>query len=298
MLDPTAPDSTGIDDSEPVSRHFVSQGLRLHYLDWGNADAPTLILVHGNRDHARSWDWTARALRDRFHVVALDLRGHGDSAWSPDGCYLLAYHVIDLVELVEALGSPRVSIVAHSFGGGVASRYAAMFPDRIDRLAIVDGFGPSPDIYAKWAEAGPVDRTRDWIAERRDPKFARPRRLATVDDAAARMAAANARLSHGQAHHLARHGVRLHDDGYGWKYDPQVGMFAPEDFALDPTAFWRAIEAETLICYGTESWSSDPVADGRAAHFRHRHIVAIDQAGHWPHHDQLDIFVTALRNFF
>ena len=70
------------DEFQPVSRVFTSQGLDLHYLDWGNDGAPLLLLLHGSRDHARSWDWTARALRHQWHVIAPDLRGHGTESWS------------------------------------------------------------------------------------------------------------------------------------------------------------------------------------------------------------------------
>lgn len=69
----------------PTSNHFVSQRLRLNYVDWGNAEAPTLILQHGGRDHCRSWDWVAEELRRDWHVICPDLRGHGDSEWSPEG---------------------------------------------------------------------------------------------------------------------------------------------------------------------------------------------------------------------
>src|SRR3546814_8208078 len=67
--------------SGPVSRFYVSQRLRLHYVDWGNEDKPPLLLVHGGRDHCRNWDWVAQSLRDRYHIIAPDLRGHGDSPW-------------------------------------------------------------------------------------------------------------------------------------------------------------------------------------------------------------------------
>jgi pimeloyl-ACP methyl ester carboxylesterase len=69
----------------PTSNTFISQRLRLHYVDWGNPDAPPLILQHGGRDHCRSWDWVAEELCKDWHVICPDLRGHGDSAWSPEG---------------------------------------------------------------------------------------------------------------------------------------------------------------------------------------------------------------------
>ena len=74
----------------PTSHSYYSQRLRLHYVDWGNAGKPPLLLVHGGRDHCRNWDWTAEVLRDDWHIIAPDLRGHGDSQWSPDGSYTMA----------------------------------------------------------------------------------------------------------------------------------------------------------------------------------------------------------------
>src|SRR3546814_2515031 len=65
--------------SGPISNSFISQRLKLHYVDWGNESAPPLLLVHGGRDHCRSWDWVAERLADRYHIIAPDLRGHGDS---------------------------------------------------------------------------------------------------------------------------------------------------------------------------------------------------------------------------
>lgn len=286
------------EDFEPASRTYTSQGLDLHYLDWGNEGAPTLLLVHGSRDHARSWDATARALRDDWHVLAADLRGHGDSAWSPDGAYLLLYHILDLAELLETLGGGPIVLVAHSLGGSVASRFAGIAPERVDRLVLVDGLGPSPDAVDAWAKAGPVGRMRTWIGQRRHAAAAAPpRRFATIEEGAARMRATNPRLSDAQALHLARHGMRAHADGYAWKFDPRAGIFAPEDFAIDGAHFWREVRAPTLICHPTESWNEDPARDGRAAHFADHRIVKFEGAGHWLHHDQFEAFVAALRDF-
>lgn len=282
---------------EPTSHSYVSQGLKLHCLDWGNAGAPLLILLHGTSDHARSWDRTALALRDKWHVVAPDLRGHGDSAWSPDGAYLVPYHVLDLTELLARFGEEPMTIVAHSFGAGIGSRFAALFPDRIRKIVMIDGFGPSPDDYANWAKAGPVKRLHNWINQRRDPKHDKPRRFATIEDAAARLAVGNPRLSPEQAYHLAAHGVRLHPDGYGWKFDPRVSMFTPEDFSVQLTDFWSEIPAPALLCYGANSWTPDPEANGLAASLRDRRTIRIENAGHWPHHDQFDTFTATLLDF-
>lgn len=287
--------ATADDAYEPTLRSCPSQGLTVRYLDWGDAAAPVLLLVHGMRDHARSWDWTARALRHDWRVIAVDLRGHGDSDWSPDGGYLGSYHLLDLASLIEHLGCEQATIVAHSFGGNVAARYAAAFPERVRKLVLVDGMGPSQQARDEWARQGPVARTRDWIAKRRASP---PRRLESLDEATQRMAAANPHLSPVQARHLATHGVRAHPDGgYTWKYDPLVSVFPPEEFTLDNTAIWPQIAAPTLICYGPESWTSNPLTDGRIACFRDQRTAIFEGAGHWLHHDQPDAFLAALREF-
>lgn len=287
--------STPTDVFEPVSRTCDSQGLKLHYLDWGNEGAPVLLLVHGMRDHARSWDWTAQALRHDWRVIAVDLRGHGDSDWSPDGGYLGSYHLLDLVNLIDHLGCEQLTIVAHSFGGAVSAHYAASFPERVRKLVLVDGMGPSPQAREGWDKEGPVRRTRDWIAKRRGTP---PRRLQSLDEATQRMAAANPHLSSEQARHLAVHGVRPHaDGGFIWKYDPLVSVFPVEEFTVDLSLVWREIAAPTLICYGPESWTSNPLTDGRTAHFRDPRTVIFEGAGHWLHHDAFDAFTAALRDF-
>lgn len=284
-------------DIEPVSKTYVSQGLKLHYLDWGNLGAPILIFLHGMHDHARSWDQVARAMRDDWHVIAPDLRGHGDSEWSPDGAYLTPYYFADFERLVATLGSDTVTIVAHSLGGNPATRFAALYPERVRKLVLVDAMGPTAPAIERWNEQGIVNRMREWLEKRRELAGRPPRRLASIDEAVARMAKANKHLSEELVHHLAIHGVRQHADGYGWKYDPLAGVFAPEDFAVDLAEYWREITAPTLICWGPESWTTNPAADGRAAHFRNHQNLAFEKAGHWIHHDQTEKFVAALKEF-
>lgn len=281
---------------EPTAKTFSSQGLTLSYLDWGNENAPTLVLLHGIRDHARSWDWVAQALRQNWRVVALDLRGHGDSEWSPDGAYLTPYHLLDFINLIAALECETVSIVAHSFGGNPAVRYAALYPDRVDQLVLVDAMGPTAPVIERWDELGPLKRTRDWL-EKQQTAGTALRRLATIDEAIERMAKANPHLTAEQAHHLAVHGVRQFEDGYRWKYDPRLGNFLPEDFAVHLSAYWREITAPTLICWGAQSWTTNPATDGASDQFQHAQNATFEQAGHWIHHDRFDAFMDVLTEF-
>src|SRR5262249_13812881 len=114
----------------PTSHTYISQRLRLHYFDWGNTDAPPLVLGHGGRDHARSWDWVAERLRDRWHIIAPDLRGHGDSQWSQDGGYAMPGLIYDLAQLIHQRQLAPVSLIGHSLGGNIATRYAGIYPDK------------------------------------------------------------------------------------------------------------------------------------------------------------------------
>jgi len=107
---------------ETTSLSFFSQRLRLHYLDWVYPTAPPLLLVHGTRDHAHSWDWTARRLQDRYHVIAPDLRGHGDSQWSNGSVYSPSEFVYDLSQLIHQQHLAPVRIVAHSLGALISLR--------------------------------------------------------------------------------------------------------------------------------------------------------------------------------
>ncbi|MBI1187029.1 MAG: alpha/beta fold hydrolase, partial [Alphaproteobacteria bacterium] len=197
----------------PASHTFISQRLRLHYVEWGAPEAPPLLLVHGGRDHCRSWDWTAEAFRRDWRVIAVDLRGHGDSAWSPDGDYSMLAYVYDLAQLVHQLKLAPVSIVAHSLGGNIALRYSGLYPENVKKIVAIEGLGPSPRLIAERDAAPFRDRWRAWIDERRAAAARLPKRYATIEDALARMKSENNYLSDAQARHLTVHGVIQNEDG-------------------------------------------------------------------------------------
>jgi pimeloyl-ACP methyl ester carboxylesterase len=283
----------------PTSRSFFSQRLRLHYADWGNDGAPLLLLVHGGRDHCRSWDWVAERLRDRWHVIAPDLRGHGDSQWSAEGTYPIGNLVYDLAQLIHQLDADPVTIVAHSLGGNVAIRFTGLYPAKVRRLVAIEGLGPSPAQQAERALVPMAERLRGWIADKRAAAGRLPRRYASLDDAYRRMRDENAYLSEAQARHLTIHGVNRNEDGtWSWKFDPHLNVWPVEDLPqAELEALWGAITCPTLLLYGADSWASNPARDGRARHFPAAQVVEYEQAAHCLHHDQLDRFVADLDRF-
>ncbi len=284
----------------PTSHFFVSQRLRLHYADWGNAGAPLLILLHGGLDHCRSWDWAARALRRDWHVVAPDLRGHGDSAWSPDGHYGFSAYVYDLGQLIAQFSPAAVTVVAHSLGGNIALRYTALHPGAVRRLVAIEGLGPPPRLLAERAARPIGERWRAWEEEMRALSGRTARRYPSIEQAVARMQSENQRLSVEQARHLTVHGMLRNEDGsYSWKFDNYVRLFTPVADLSDPEihALWAGIDCPVLLAWGRQSWASNPLEDGRAEHFRDARVAAFDDAGHWLHHDRLEAFLTELRGF-
>ena len=279
----------------PQARYHQSQGLRLHYTDWGNASAPPLLLVHGGLDHSRSWDQVARALQTHFHVIAPDLRGHGDSEWAIGSSYSLADHVYDLTCLVKAEGLEKVAVVGHSMGGMVSLTYAGAFPEKVSRLAVLDGVTNFPARRVKPIEL----RIADWVGDLDKTAQRKTQRYGSVSDGADRMLGRNARLTREQAMHLATHALKPDaDGGYSWKFDPYLRARAPYRLSLeDNIALWSRIACPTLLVAGGESFLPDPETAGVLGHFQQAELVKIEGAGHWVQHDKPVEVIDALKAF-
>jgi pimeloyl-ACP methyl ester carboxylesterase len=292
MPPPSAPVLSG-----PTSRTYVSQRLRIHYADWGNPQAPPLILLHGGRDHCRSWDRVAAQLADRYHVIAPDLRGHGDSAWADGSTYMIPGYLYDLAQLIHQQALAPVTLIAHSLGGNVATRYAGLYPENVARLVAIEGLGwiHNPERAGKPIE----ERMRKWVEDSRELAALPPRRYKSVEEAVARMKEANPKFGDDLACHLTIHGLAQNEDGtYCWKFDPYVRPFAPYDMSRSEIEhLWGRIACPVLLMWGTQSWHTDPEKDGRAGHFRNVRVAAFEGAGHWVHHDQPERFMAELEAF-
>lgn len=280
----------------PTSHSFFSQRLRLHYLDYGHADAPLLVLVHGGRDHARSWDFVAAALRHHYHVVAPDLRGHGDSAWAVGSQYAMPDYLLDLHQLLRHIGVQPVVLVGHSLGGAVVLQYAGTYPDRVSSVVAIEGLGPPPSMTV---EKPVEERLDEWIRTMELLATRRPRRYGSLAEAEARMRDANPRLSAEMASHLTVHGtMRMEDGTYAWKFDNYVRAWGPNRYDREAVQrLWARISCPVLLARGRESWARNPVEDGRAAYFPDYRYVEFEGAGHWVHHDRLERFLSELETF-
>ena len=147
-------------------RYVETNGIRLHYLDHGGGE-PTLVLAPGLSANAHSFDGLMRAgLGDVAHVLALDLRGRGESAAPPSG-YAMEDHARDVIGLLDALELDRVVMGGHSFGGLLTYWLAANHPERVERCVVLDApagvsrtimeqiepsLGRLGHVYASWGE--------------------------------------------------------------------------------------------------------------------------------------------------
>ena len=283
----------------PTSHTYYSQRLRLHYVDWGNEGAPPLLLVHGGRDHCRNWDWVARALRKDYHIIAPDLRGHGDSQWMIGGSYPLMDFVYDIAQLVHQTSLAPINIVSHSLGGMISLHYTGVYPENVRRIVAIEGLGMSPKMLAERAAKPVEERVDGWVGALRKLSGRSPRRYPSIEDAFRRMQDENPHLSPDQARHLTVHGVSQNEDGtFSWKFDNYVRAFAPYQMQeADTQALWSRITCPTLLIRGTESWASDPAADGRLKFFSNARLEAVEGAGHWVHHDRLEQFLGLVKPF-
>jgi len=281
---------------KPTSHSYFSQRLRLHYLDWGNTEAPHMLLVHGVNDHCHTWDWFAARFLDDYHIVAPDLRGHGDSEWVRGSSYHHVDYVYDLAQLVRQTALQPAVVIGHSMGGTLAALYAGLYPERVSALIVLEGIGLWPGMPQDVTSG---ERIRAWIDNTRQLAGRIPKRYPTLEDAYARMRAANAHLNDEQARLLTVHGSNQNEDGtYTWKYDNYTHAFpayrVPD---AETTSIWGAIDCPTLIVNAAEGFDHRIGQNGTLGYFQHGRLIDVAQAGHWVHHDQLEEVSVATRNF-
>ena len=229
---------------QPKSMRMSVNGLDLHYLDWGNVGAPPVVCVHGYTSSAEPFNALARHFHDRFHIVAPDVRGHGESAWSPDGAYQYRDQVADLAGLVDQLGLARFTLIGTSMGGIIAMAFAAAHAARLVGLVIND---IGPDV-----EEG-SQRITQMVG-------GRPDGFATLEDAMAyrrEISPVTASRPMSDQREVALGVLRQRADGrWVWKMDPayirqRVQHGAPPRPALWPVL--KSLPCPTLVVWGTES---------------------------------------------
>ncbi len=220
-----------------TSRNVEIGGLKFHYTDWGG-DGPPLVMLHGLTGHARTWDHTAAALSERYRVLALDQRGHGDSDWAPQ--YGLAPMAQDVLGFLDALELAEVTLIGLSMGGLVSFVFAAAHPDRVTRMVIMD---IGPEIARAGARNVASSLAANDVFESEDEAFAQAR-------------TANPRPTDATLRHRVSHNLRPLPDGtLTFKYDKALrSPGALFDHTQDELwAAWRAVSCPVLLVRGDDS---------------------------------------------
>ena len=263
------------DELAPAERRFDTGELELGYLDWGPSHAPPVILLHGFAQNAHSWDYTALALGQKYRVISLDARGHGDSDWADDSDYSTAAHQRDLDRFIEQFDGVPVTLVGLSMGGRSSYVYASRRPDKVRGLVIVDS-GPT------WPKA---DRARLSGGRRIMDFVTLPDELDTWEEFVERIHQYNPRRSLQEVRDTLIHKVRQAPNGkWTWKYDRVLRDPDRPREVVPADEQWRRIEAiscPTLLVRGAES---DILAHETAAEMEVRmqdcKVVEVEGAGH------------------
>jgi esterase len=219
--------------AEPADRYITVNGLRIHYLDWqqpGEAARPPLVILHGIGRLARCFEPIAPHFHDRFRIIAMDMRGHGDSDWHPQAQYLVEDYVKDLEGLVAQLGLRGIVLWGNSTGGRVAQVFAGLHPE-LTRGVLVEDVGP--------------ERPKE-ISARRGTRMAREQLgWANVDELLARLQIDYPLIPDPMLRHFAKHTARRRDDGrIVLKRDPDI------EKGFVPTEIWRFVkEIRSPILY-------------------------------------------------
>lgn len=224
--------------SVPVDLRVTTPFGEFAALQWGDADAPPLLALHGWLDNAASFAQLAPLLAAQRRVIALDLPGHGHSPHLPSGVH--RYNNLDQVDHVldvaDALRLERFDLLGHSLGAGIASLTAAAAPARVARLALIEGLGPLADdgsqALARWRDAHAQRQT-----SRRPPRV-----FASIDDAVAARVAAGG-LDAAEARPIVERNLRDVDGGFAWRSDPRLRLLTA--LRIEETQLRRVIAGIT-----------------------------------------------------
>jgi pimeloyl-ACP methyl ester carboxylesterase len=264
-----------------ADRFVTVDGLRLHYLEWGDSTKPAMILLHGIARHAHTFDHIVPDLARDYRVLAIDMRGHGDSAWSPEGAYLVEDYVKDLEGVLQHLAIRRVTLLGNSTGGRVVQVFAGLHPELVERL-IVEDVGPErpqdiADAFARRVQ----QEANGWASE---------------DELVMQLVAANRRTPEPLLRTYAHFGIKPGPNGrLIWKRDPNLVK------GFVSTELWdyvRRITSPALYVIGGASRIVPAEAQARLKQMLPNcEIVTMPDLGHYPNEEDTPGFLAIVNRF-
>jgi len=274
--------SASVSSAQSTDRFVTVNGLRIHYLDWGAADKQPLILLHGIGRVAHTFDHLAAHFSSKYHVIAVDMRGHGDSDWDPQAAYLVEDYAKDIESLAAGLHLRNIVIWGNSTGGRVAQVFAGMHPELVAGV-IAEDVGP--------------ERPRE-IAEGMTNRLRQEdeRGWASEDALFAELKASNARTADEILRAYAHFGSKPRGDGrIIWKRDPKIGN------GFIPTELWRFVrEIKSPIIYilgGRSTIVPAATQEELRKVLSHVQIVTLPGLGHYPSEENPKDFLAIADRF-
>jgi len=263
----------------PRDRHLTVNGLRLRLLDWGGDGRQPLLLLHGFTGHAHAWDTLSIALQPRYHVYALDQRGHGESDHADTYGPLVGAD--DVAGVVDQLGLDAMVLIGLSMGGRNAMIFTAKRPEAVAKLVIVD-IGPEVSKRASEPSTGPEE----------------PPTWESIEQAAQHLYRSNPNPGIHYYRWVVSHSLRARPDGaLVWGWHPSV----KERRTVVDVDWWatlRSITPPTLVLRGEDSPILDrDVAERMARELPQGRFVEIPRARHTLHEDNPDAVLKALDEF-
>ena len=279
--------------TQPIDKTVRANGINFHYLEWGSPDDPPVILLHGFRGHAHSWDDVSAVLCNRRRVLALDQRGRGDSDWAPDGDYSMGAYAEDAKAFADALGIGKFDLIGHSMGGRNSMEFTSRYPSMVEKLVLVD-VGPVSDPRGlarinKEVETAPEEfESFEAVME-----YARPqKKYASEETLQRRMRYATKQLPSGPG---GAPGKTV------WRYDVAIRDNRRKGGGAPDVDLWpklAAMSCPTLIVRGEESDILSPeVAARMVKDMPNARCTEVPKAGHMVFEDNPDAFNAILAEF-
>ena len=273
---------------KPQDKTVNANGINIHYLDWGNPGKPSLVMIHGLRGHAHSWDDVSAAVCQDYHVLALDQRGRGETDWAKDGDYSTDAYVADVDAFCRVLGMDRFILMGHSMGGRNSMTFAGKYPDKLEKLIIVD-MGPETDPRGgKRISQEIIDVPEEFDAFEAVVEYMlKQNRFASETVIRRRLQYATKELPNGKI---------------GWRYDLAIREARRNPVPTPPQAdLWPVlsrIPCPTLVVRGMETdLLTAEVAQRMVRELPQGQLVEIPNAGHMVFEDNPEDFITAVRKF-
>ena len=272
---------------QPQDKTVTANGHTLHYLDWGNAGATTMVLLHGLRGHAHSWDDLSAAVCQDYHVLAVDQRGRGDSDWAKDGDYSTDAYVADLVGFCDALNLDSFVLVGHSMGGRNSMTFGGSHPEKLQKLIIVD-VGPEFDPRGSQRIAQEIINVPEEFDSFEAVVEYQGKQNTFASDAVLRR-----RLQYATK--------ELPNGKFGWRYDILIREQRRQGTVPPSQDLWPEvpkITCPTLVVRGAETDILSPqVAQRMLDVMPNAQLVEIPRAGHMVFEDNPEDFIAAVREF-